>query len=188
MTITVLISSESKGSDGREKELRVYLELLKENSVQCSDGINEILELHVQFASLMAKRMNNASNSESKLEYCPETTVISEKIDDASNSLSIHVLKMQEHLLSLVSVLEEIQVAVKAQSLTEKLLGWLKYLLKLIVSVVAKVCFALSSLVSRVEPNPKYLSYGISALGKAAANFCKVDPGAFSEHISSCKD
>ena len=138
----------------------------------------------------MARRIDNASKSQNNLKYDDsETTTIAIKIKTASRSLMIFVSRIEGNLKSFVSALEEVQVAVKEQSLAEKFLGWLKYLLKAIVSVVAAVCSPISSLLSRIEPNPQYLASGVSTLRKAAAEFCRADPGTFSEHIiSPCKD
>ena len=128
----------------------------------------------------MAQWIDDASKSESmcNLKYdVSETTRIANDISKASRSLSIFVSRMKDNLKSFVSALEEVQVAVKEQSLAEKFLGWLKYLLKAIVSIVAAlvaaVCSPISSLLSRVEPNPQYLASAISTLGKAAALFLK---------------
>ena len=132
----------------------------------------------------MAQRIDNASKSQYNLKYDDsETTRIALNIEKASRSLSIFVSRMKDNLKSFVSALEEVQVAVKEQSLAEKFLGWLKYLLKVIVSIVAAVCSPVSSLLSRVEPNPQYLASAVSTLGRAATEFCRVDPGAFSDHV-----
>jgi hypothetical protein len=165
-------------------ELGFYLKLLKEEAGWCSNAMNRILQLHVRFASLMAQRIDNVSKSQYDLKYDDsETTRIAINISKISRSLSVNVSTMKDTLKSFASALEEVQVAVKEQSLTEKFLGWLKYLLKAIVSIVAAVCSPISSLLFRVEPSPQYLASGVSTLRRAAAEFCRVDPGAFSEHI-----
>ncbi|KAI0273904.1 hypothetical protein BGY98DRAFT_936260 [Russula aff. rugulosa BPL654] len=170
-------SSKKPDSDRREQELRFYLKLLKDEAGQCSNEMNRILQLHVRFASLMAQRIDNVSKSQYDLKYDDsETTKIAISINKISRSLSVNVSTMKDILKSFASALEEVQVAVKEQSLTEKFLGWLKYLLKAIVSIVAAVCSPISSLLSRVEPNPQYLATGVSTLGRAAAEFCRVDP------------
>ena len=131
----------------------------------------------------MAQQIDDASKSQYNLKYdVSETTRIANDISKFSRSLSVNVSRMKDNLKSLVSTLEEVQVAVKERSLAEKLLGWLKYLLKEIVSIVAAVCSPISAVVFRVEPNPQYLTSTVSTLGKAAAEFCRVDPGAFTEH------
>jgi hypothetical protein len=164
--------------------LKLYLGLLKEEAGWCSNRINEILQLHVRFASLMAQRIDNASKSQNDLKYdSSETRTIAVNISEASRSLALSVSKMEDSLKSFVSILEEVQVAVKERTLAEKFLGWLEYLLKAIVGIVAAVCSPISSLLSRIEPNPQYVASGVSALGKAAAQFCRVDPGASSEHM-----
>ena len=133
---------------------------------------------------------DDASKSQHNFKYdVSETTKIANNIREASCSLSTNVTNMTFDLESFVSVLQEVQVAVKERSLADKLLGWLRYLLKAIVSIVAAVCSPIATLLSRVEPKPQYLTSAVSTLRKAAAEFCRVDPGAFSEHITlPCKD
>jgi hypothetical protein len=179
MTITGLRVS-SKEPDKREQELRFHLEYLKEDAEWCSNAINKILQLNVRFASLMAQRIDNASKSPYNLKYDDsETTRITNDIREVSHSLSINVTDMAYDLESLMSALEDVQVAVKERSLAGKLREWLKYLLKVIAGIVAAVC----SPISRVEPEPQYLTFAVSSLGKAVAEVCRVDPGAFSEYI-----
>jgi len=132
---------------------------------------------------------DDASKSRYNFKYdVSETTRIANDIRAASRSLSVNVTNMTYSLESFVSALEDVQVAVKERSLAEKLLGWLKYLLKALLravaSIVAAVCSPIATLLSRVEPNPQYLASAVSTLRKAAAEFCRVDPGAFSEHIT----
>jgi hypothetical protein len=128
---------------------------------------------------------DDASKAQHNFKYdVSETTRIANDIRGASRSLSMNVTNMTYSLDSFVSALEEVQVAVKERSLAEKFLGWLKYLLKAVVSIVAAVCSPIATLLSRVEPKPQYLTSAISTLRKAAAEFCRVDPGAFSEHIT----
>jgi hypothetical protein len=127
---------------------------------------------------------NDTSKSRYNLKYdVSETTRIANDIREASRSLSVNVTDMTFNLDSFVSALEEVQVAVKEQSLAEKFLGWLKYLLKAVVSIVAAVCSPIATLLSRVGPKSRYLTSAVSTLRRAAAEFCRVDPGAFSEHI-----
>jgi hypothetical protein len=127
----------------------------------------------------------DASKSQYNFIYdVSETTRIANDIRDASRSHSTNVTNMTYNLDSLVSALEELQVAVKERSLAEKFMGWLKYLLKAVVSIVAAVCSPIATLLSRVEPKPRHLTSAASTLQKAAAEFCRVDPGAFSEHIT----
>ena len=130
----------------------------------------------------MAQQIDDASKSQHKFKYdVSQTTRIANDINSASRSLSFNVSQMKDNLKSFVSALEEVHVAVKEQSLAEKLLGWLKYLLKAIIRIVAAVCSPIPALLSRVEPNPQYLTSAVSTLGKAVAEFCKVDPGALSQ-------
>ena len=125
----------------------------------------------------MAQQIDDALKSQYNFKYdVSETIRIAHDINQASRSLSINVSKMKDNLKSFVSA---VQVAVKEQSLAEKLLGWLKS----IVSIVVAVCSPIPVLLSRVEPKPQYLTSAVSALGKAVAKFCRVNSGAFSEHI-----
>ena len=131
-----------------------------------------------------SQRIDDPSKSQYSLKYdVSEPTRIANDINKASLSLSINVSNMKDNLKSFVSTLEEVQVVVKERPLAGKLLGWLKCLLKVIISIVAAVCFPTLALLPRVEPNPQYLTSAVSTLGKAAVEFCRVDPGAFSEHI-----
>ena len=82
----------------------------------------------------------------------------------------------------IMSALEEVQVPVKERSLADKLREWLKYFLRVIVSIVTAVCTPISTHLSRIE-SPQYLTSAVSTLGKTVAEFCRVDPGAFSERI-----
>ena len=129
---------------------------------------------------------NDTYKSRYNLKYdVSETTRIANDIREASRSLSVNVTDMTFNLDSFVSALEEVQVAVKEQSLAEKFLGWLKYLLKAVVSIVAAVCSPIATLLSRVGPKSRYLTSAVSTLRRAAAEFCRVDPGAFSEYYPS---
>jgi hypothetical protein len=104
---------------------------LKEDAGKCSNtaATNKILQCHVRFASLMAQRIDDASESQYNSRYDDsETTRIANDISEASRSLSINVTDMMNNLDSFVSVLEEVQVTVKKEpSLVERILGWLKY-------------------------------------------------------------
>ncbi|KAI0273902.1 hypothetical protein BGY98DRAFT_109179 [Russula aff. rugulosa BPL654] len=194
--MTELDKASSKKPDNREKELRFYLGLLKEDARSCSNTINTILQLHVRFASLMAQQIddtfksqwndNDTSKSQYNLKYdVSETTRITNDIREASRSLSVNVTDMTFNLDSFVSALEEVQVAVKEQSLAEKFLGWLKYLLKAVVSIVAAVCSPIATLLSRVGPKSRYLTSAVSTLRRAANEFCRVDPENESESLDS---
>lgn len=132
--------------------------------------------------TLNSRRNDDASKSQYKLIYdVSETTRVANDIRETSRSLSKNVTNMTYDLDSFVSALEEVQVAVKERPLAEKLLGWLRYLFKAIMSMIATVC---SPILSRVEPEPQSLTSALSTLRKASAEFCRVDPGAFSEHIT----
>jgi hypothetical protein len=179
--------SSSKKPDKREQLLRFYLEDLKEEAGRCSNATNAILKCHVQFASLMAQRIDDASKSRYKLKYdSSETTRLANDISKASRSLSIHVTKMKDSLDKFVSVLENVQVTVKKQrSLAKRILGWLKSLFKAIAWVFATLCDPFSALLLHsAEPTLQVLAFAASTLGKAAAKFCAADSGALLEHIT----
>jgi hypothetical protein len=184
--------SNSKKPDERERLLRFYLGLLKEDAGWCSNATNAILQCHVQFASLMAQRIDDASKSQYNLKYDEsETTRLANDISEASRSLSIYVTKMKDNLNSLVSVLEKVQVTVKKErSLAERILRWLKSLFKSIARIFATFCPPISAfLLHSAEPKAQKTASAVSTLGKAAATFCAADSGAFLEHIIlPCKD
>jgi hypothetical protein len=176
----------SKKPDEPEQSLRSCLGRLKEHAGLCSNATNEILQYHVRFASLMAQRIDDASKSQYNLKYdYSETTRLADDISEASRSLSINVREMKDNLSSFVSVLEDVQVAVKKEpSLAEKILGWLKYLFKAIARILATVCPPISALLLHsAEPKVQKSAFVVSTLGEAAATFCTADPGAFLEHI-----
>ena len=165
--------------DERERLLRYYLGLLKKHAEICSNAANEILQCHVRFASLMAQRIDDASESQYNLRYNEETTRLANDISDAADLLSTYVTKMQENLNSFVSTLEEVQTTMKKEpSRVERILRWLKSLFKVVARIIAIVCPPVSALL----PQSKARN-AVSALGEAAREFCRADPGAFLEHI-----
>jgi hypothetical protein len=180
--------SDTEKPDERERLLRFYLGLLKEEAGWCSNATNEILQCHVRFASLMAQRIDDASKSQYNLTYDDsETTRLAKDISEASRSLSINVSKMMCNLGSFVSVLEEAQVTVKKEpSLVERILGWLKYLFKVIARILATVCPPIPALLPSAKPKAQKSGPPASTLREAAAKFCTADPGVFLVHIA-CK-
>lgn len=131
----------SKKPDGQEQELRLYIVLLKENARRFSNATNKILRYHVQFASLMAQRIDDVPKSQYNLIYDnSETTRIANYIREASDSLSTYVTQIKENLKLFVSVLEEVHVTMKKEpSWAEWILGWLKYLFKSIAMIFATI-------------------------------------------------
>ena len=103
--------------------LRFYLGRLKERAGLCSNATNEILQYHVQFASLMAQRIDDASESQYDLmDDDLETTRLAKDIRKASSSLSTNVERMTYELESFVSTLERVQVTMqKEQSLAKRI-------------------------------------------------------------------
>jgi hypothetical protein len=169
----------SKKPDERERSLRSCLGRLKEleNAGLCKNATNEMAQ---------RTRIDDASKSQYNLEYdYSETTRLANDISEASRSLSINVRKMNENLNSFVSVLEDVQVTAKEEpSLAEKILGWLKYLFKVIARILATVCPLISALLLQsTELKVQKTAVAVSTLGEAAATFCTADPGAFLEHI-----
>jgi hypothetical protein len=136
----------------------------------------------------MAQRIADSSKSQYNLKYDDsETTRLANDIKEASHLLSINVTNMMHNLDSFVSVLEEVQVAVKKEPLlAERTLGWLKSLFKAIASIIATVCPPVPALLPSAEPKRQI---PVSTLAEGAATFCTADPGAFLEHIIiPCKD
>jgi len=169
---------DSKKPDERELPLRFYLLRLKKHAGLCSNAANEILQRHVRFASLMAQWIDDASKSQYDLKYdYSETTRLANDISEASRSLSIYVTDMTYDLDSFVSALKKVQVAVeKEPSWTEWFLGWLKYLLKAIVKIVAIISTPISEALHRhSNPNVRRYALAVTALGHAAAIFCTMD-------------
>jgi len=167
-------TSSSKKPDDREQELRFYLRLLREDAGWCSNATNEILKVHVQFASLMAQRIDDASESQYRLKYEEKTMSLANDISEASRSLSIYVTKMKDNLNSLVSTLERIQVTVKEErSLVERILGWLESLFKAIARILVIFCPPISAhLFHSAEPKVQKAAFVVSTLGVAATTFC----------------
>ena len=176
----------SEKPDTRERQLRFHLGLLKEDAARCSNTTNKIVQRHVRFASLMAQRIDDASESQYNLRYDDsETTSLADDISEVSRLLSTNITDMMCNLDLFVSVLEEAQVAVKKEpSLGERILRWLKYLFQAIARVLATVCPPISALLLRsAEPKVQMSAFALSTLGKAATIFCTVDSGTFIEHI-----
>ena len=95
--------SDSNNPDQRKQTLRFYLGRLKERSGLCSNATNEILQYHVQFASLMAQPIDDASESQYDLiDDDLETTRLAKDIRKASSSLSTNVERMTYELESFV--------------------------------------------------------------------------------------
>jgi hypothetical protein len=192
MTELDKVMSSSEKPDERERQLRLYLGLLKEDAVRCSNMTNKILQRHVRFASLMAQRIDDASESQYDLRCDDsETTSLANDISEVSRLLSINITDMMRNLDLFVTVLEEAQVAVKKEpSLAERILGWLKYLFKAITRILATVCPPISAfLLYSAEPKVQMSAFVLSTLGKAAAIFCTVDSepqeGKESENLDS---
>jgi hypothetical protein len=181
------VTSDSKKPDEREKTLRFYLGRLKEQARLCSNSTKEILEHHILFASLMARRIDDASKSQNDLKYGgPETTKLAKEISKASRSLSTNVTQMTNDLNLFVSALENIQIAVKTERLlAEDILRWLNSLLKAVASILAIGYPSISPLPPSAGSTKQQSAFPTSALREAAAKFCTVDPGAFIEHTPS---
>ena len=105
----------------------------------CSNTANKILQRHVLFAFLMAHRIDDASKSQYNLKFDgPKTTKLTKNINKASHSLSTNVTQMTHILNLFVSTLEKVQVTVEKERLmVERILRWLKSLLKAIAKFFA---------------------------------------------------
>ncbi len=187
------VTSGFKNPDERERLLKFYLEILREDAGWCSRATNEILKCHVHFADLMAQRIEGASKSwlrGFRSDDSEKTSRLANDINKASRSLSEHVADMQKNLSSFVSILEKVQVTAREQqSLVGRILGWLKSLFKAIV----KVFVTLGTLISpfpllSAAPGASGTAPVSSTLGKAAATFCGATSGAFLEHTVPYKD
>lgn len=175
------------------------LERLQEHSKSCSNATNEILRSHVQFAFLMAKRIDDASKPRSTLNYDnSETTRLASNIKASAESLSEYVTKMKDDLDSFVSDLEEVQVmlekelsvqvtAKKEPSVpgTAKEESWLEWMLRLLKSLFnaifrfLRLATACIHIPASTEPRRR----PVSTLKQGAAKFCTANSGAFSERI-----
>jgi hypothetical protein len=137
----------------------------------------------------MAQRIDDASKSQYNLRYdYSETTRLANDISEASRSLSINVTKMKDNLSSFVSILEQVQVTVKKESLVESvknilrwIWGWLKSMFKAIAMVPAKI----SDLLHSAEPRRQI---PLSTLEEGVAEFVPAGSGAFLEQSFPCKD
>ena len=152
---------------------------------------NEILQYHDQFASLMARQIGDASLMAQRIDDASssqydfeddhlETTRLAHNIRKASASLATNVENMKYELKTFVSVLRKEKVG----SLVERIVRWLKSLIGVIKTIFATI-FSSDSDTDRHRPIPEKSGSRIAEtpLGQAAAEFCKVDPGAFLEHI-----
>jgi hypothetical protein len=153
----------------------------------CSNETDKMLEYHVRFASLMAERIDDASKSQCNVNPGPEATKLTEGINEASSSLSTNVAQMTYDLNSFVSALEKAQVTVekeRKERLAERILRWLKSLFKAIATIFATLTPSGSSTVRHhSDPKVRGRASADTALGQATSDFCRVESGAFLEHI-----
>ena len=180
--------------DEREKLLRFYLGVLKGDAGRCSNEANKILQHHVRFASLMAQRIDDASESQCNLRYDDsETARLANDISKAADLLSADVTKTKHTLDKFVSVLEEVKATVEKEPSPGKEPSLLKRFLRLLKNLFQAIARFLASVVSWVRGKPRGEKWegGIppSTLEEAAATLCTGDPGTFLEHIIlPCKD
>jgi hypothetical protein len=151
----------------------------------CSNTANEILQFHAQFASLMARRIDDASNSQCILKYDgSETKRLARDISKASRSLSTNVTMMKGSLDSLVSTLEGVQVALKkGRSQEQQSLRSLKSLFKAI-AILTTVSPHISALPPSAEPRRQKSIFPDSTLKEAAVKFLNVEPQDGKEYES----
>lgn len=173
--------------DKREQKLRLYLGRLKEHAAKCSKVTNDLLQYHVQFASLMARRIDEALESENTLKCSgPEMTKLASDISQASNWLSTYVSHMASELTSFVDALDELGVGGRRErSLRERFRRWLKSLLKAVIAIIATISPAISTTLCGV-PNPIAIGCAVAftALGQAASALRAKISGALLEHIA----
>jgi hypothetical protein len=135
----------------------------------------------------MAQRIDDASKSQGNLiSDSPEARQLAKDISHASGLLSTSVDRMTFELDSFVVALKKMQVTVaKERSLVDRILRWLKTMFKAIATIFASLTPSISQIV-RYHPDPKIRGSALSntTLGQAASVFCKVNPGAFLEHIN----
>ena len=161
---------------------------LKERAGLCSKEINDILEYHVQFASLMAQRFDDASKSQRDLKYdgpLPETT-LAERIRETAGFLSRNVKEMTLEIESFVDTLEKEQEQVtmqKEKSLVKRILRLLKSLFKAIATIFGTLSASVSD-TDRHHPDPEIRENRLAntTFGQAAIEFGRADSGAFLEH------
>jgi hypothetical protein len=150
---------------------------LKNEAELCSNKTNEILDFHVQFASLMAQQIDDASKSQYYyLEYNNDGQLVelAKKIRHAIHPLSINVERMTHELGSFVPVLEKEQVTVqKEQSVAKQ------------ITTIFATSFPSISGTDRHHPDPATRGSRLAdtALGQAASELFKANSGAFLEHI-----
>ena len=146
-----------------------------------STATDMILQYHVLFASLMARRIEEACESQYNMKHDDsETTRLAKSISKASGSLSITVTSMKDGVDLFISALRNVQVGMKNErSQTERILRWLKSLFKVIAIILDT-----ASPPSTVPKRQKSAIF-VSTLREAAA---KIRPGAFLEHIIPSKD
>ena len=146
------ITINSNTPNKREQLLGFYLGLLKEGACECSKSTNAILQCHVQFANLMAQRMDEASKSQLRALNRDElgTTTLADDINKTSQELLLYVTRMKDNLSTFVSNLEKIEITVgKGQTFTvaEWIWGWIKSFL-----IVIAWTFALGFFFTRTAP------------------------------------
>ena len=178
------ITINSNRPNERERLLEFYLGLLREGAGECSKSTNAILQCHVQFANLMARRMEDASKSRLRALNRDElgTTTLADDINKASQELLLYVTRMKDNLSSFVSDLEKIEITVgKEQTFTvaEWIWGWLKSLFIMIAWIFATP----GTFIIRTAP-------AHSPLRREATKFCGAAQalGAFLEHTIPCEE
>jgi len=159
--------------DERERDVRRYLCWLTESATQCSGATDTILLCHAQFAHLMARQIDGASQSQATaLDYGTDTRRLANVIDAASRSLSRNVVKMKSDLDMFVSYLERMQIKME-RSMTHRILGWLKLLFKTLAGI-----FTLGSFIAPfLRPVPFQLDLiapAASVLCMAATKLCEI--------------
>ena len=125
----------------------------------------------------MAQRFDDASTSRYELsDDNIETMRLARDIRNASSLLLTNVGRMQYELQTFVSILRKEKVRVTVQKEGS--------LAKRVATIFATLSPSVSGTIHH-HPDPKIRESRLAetSLGKAASEFCKVDSGAFLEHI-----
>jgi len=159
--------------DERERQVRHYIDWLTQDARQCSETTDKILWCHAQFARLMAREIDGATESEPKALDCGmDTKGLANYISTASRSLSQNVVKMNSDLESFVSYLEKMQVK-EEKSMACRILGWLKLFFEALAGIFALGSF-IAPFLKTAAPGVDLVAPAASALSIAAAELCKM--------------
>ena len=160
----------SEKPDERVRNVRQRLDWLMESVNWCLTATNEIVRCHAQFAYMMARRINGASDFDNVMEE------LARDMATASTSLSQRIGNLKSDLAKLVSVLEEMEVK-KKQSTTQRILGWLEVFLNGLAEVFSYGPFVVPLLPPQYGLGMIQIVPSLSCLYKEAAKLCKKASG-----------